>query len=287
MSTAQSSTYPKPDFLVIGAMKCATSTVATYLENHPDVDMVAGGEPRFFSRDDHYSKGFDWYGKFFDGFSGDKLIGEGSNEYLSGERYPDCAARIKADLPDVKLVMMVRHPIKRIISAWIQYRADSGDFVPPSLDEAVVARRDYLIDQSLYWKNLQNYRAHFPDHQIFVGFMEDIAEDPDTFWADLCGFLGITHAPVEREIHANSTKGKRVPNSTYSTLKSMKVLAPVKQLLPKSVKKYLRNEVLSQSAKEAAQFSPETLATLQAQFRADAAELLKFTNKPADFWDLG
>ena len=113
----------KPDFLVIGAMKCATSTVATYLENHPDVDMVKGCEPRYFSRDDNYAKGMDWYGRFFEEFSGTRLIGEGSNEYVAGARYPDCAARIAVDLPDVKLVMMVQRIGKKISRPMAQAKA--------------------------------------------------------------------------------------------------------------------------------------------------------------------
>lgn len=280
----------RPDFLVIGAMKCATSTVATYLEDHPQVDMVKGCEPRYFSDDAKYAQGPDWYQSFFDGFSGDKLVGEGSNDYAAGARFPHSADRIAQDLPEAKLVFMVRHPVKRIVSAWTQYRADSDDFVPPHLDEAITARPDFLLDQSLYWENLQRYRALFDDTQIFVGFMEDLSTDPQAFWAELCAFLGVPPAPVENAIHANQTNGKRLPNATYSRLRRMPLLQPIKQIMPRQAKRFLRRKVFTQPVAQAlkkAEFSAEVLAELRDRLRPDAQALLAHCGKPADFWDLG
>lgn len=280
----------RPDFLVIGAMKCATSTVATYLEDHPDVDMVKGCEPRYFSADDNYARGPGWYQDFFEGFDGSKLVGEGSNDYAAGALFPHSADRIARDLPQAKLVFMVRHPVKRIISAWTQYRADSGDFVPPSLDEAVALRPDFLLDQSLYWQNLQRYRAHFDDTRIFVGFMEDLSADPQAFWAQLCAFLDVPSAPVQEAIHANQASTKKLPNATYSKLRRVPLLQPVKRLLPRQTKRFLRKKVFTSSAADMlkeAQFSPEALERLTATLRPDAEALLAHCGKPANFWDLG
>jgi hypothetical protein len=277
----------KPNFLIIGAMKCATSTVATYLEAHPNVDIVQGGEPRYFSSDENYEKGCEWYASLFDKFNGERVMGEGSNDYAAGAVYPESAARIASDLPDVKLVFMVRHPLKRIVSAWAQYRADSDNFVPSTLDAAVRERADYLIDQSLFWKNLQRYRALFDDSQIFVGFMEDLADDPESFWSSICTFLGVDAVSPANTIHANPTSKRRVPSTTYSNLKGMSILKPLGYLLPRGFKRYLRNDVFSHSVEHAAQFSPSVKTALEAQLRGDAQALLAHCGKPADFWDLG
>ena len=81
-----------PTFLVIGAMKCATSTVCAYLEDHPDVFMVPRIEPNHFSRDGNWAKGMAYYAPFFRGAETYAERGEGSNDYdsaLPPERRPD------------------------------------------------------------------------------------------------------------------------------------------------------------------------------------------------------
>jgi len=283
---AKSERRPGPDFIVIGAMKCATSTVCKYLEDHPDVDMVPGCEPNYFSHDDNYAKGPDWYGRFFADFSGDRIRGEGSNDYVSGAMFPESAARMAADFPDVKLVYMVRHPLRRIISAWTQNRVDTGDVFPPTPDRAVAEMPERYIDRSLYWKNLSRYRAHFDDAQIFIGFMEDLSRDPDRFWADLCGFLGVAPNTAAAAIHANPSQGKRVPTGAYSRLNALSLVRGLKRVLPKRVTGFVKDRFLSREAAAAPWFSPETEARLCQKLRPDAEQLLAHCGKPADFWNL-
>ena len=47
----------QPDFIIIGAMKCGTSTVNAYFEDHPATFMVKGQEPNFFSHEDRFAQG--------------------------------------------------------------------------------------------------------------------------------------------------------------------------------------------------------------------------------------
>ena len=51
----------KPDFLIVGAMKCATSTLHDQLSLQPGIFMTELKEPNFFSNDEQYCKGLDWY----------------------------------------------------------------------------------------------------------------------------------------------------------------------------------------------------------------------------------
>ena len=60
----------QPDFIVIGAMKCGSSTVCAYLEDHPDIFMVPRAEPKFFSHDENFARGTDWYESLFAGQDG-------------------------------------------------------------------------------------------------------------------------------------------------------------------------------------------------------------------------
>ena len=116
----------KPDFILIGAMKCGTSTVSAYLEDHPDVFMLPGQEPNFFSHDEVYARGTGWYEALFEGEGAARLIGEGSNAYASGRLHPQAAARMAAymDFPREHWAQIAStNPLERV-NREIKRRAD-------------------------------------------------------------------------------------------------------------------------------------------------------------------
>ena len=143
--------FVRPDFIVIGAMKCGTSTVCAYLEDHPNVFMVPNSEPNFFSRDVNFSKGAAWYSALFQSRTNEVICGEGSNSYSHCTNFPHAASRMASYNPKLKIVYLVRHPLERIISAWIQERSDSGDVVPDTLERALTERSKRFVEPSLYW----------------------------------------------------------------------------------------------------------------------------------------
>lgn len=278
--------FPGPDFIVIGAMKCATSTVCAYLEDHPQVFMVPRSEPRFFSEDARFAQGTAWYESLFADRGEALVAGEGSNDYAAGAMYPQSAARMAAYRPDLKLIYMVRHPLERIASAWVQNRADMGDEIPPTPDQAVARLPDRFVDQSLYWKNLSRYRAHFPDAQIFLGFLEDLEADRRAFFARLTDFLGVPPHEAVKRGHVNPSQGKRIPSPAYTAVNRLGLGALAKKILPETLRKGVKARFLTTEVADVPGFSPATRAALLAQIAPDAAALLAHAGKPADFWDL-
>jgi hypothetical protein len=274
----------KPDFLVIGAMKCATSTVCAYLEDHPEVFMTPNAEPNFFSYDDNWAKGPDWYDRFFAKRGAERLCGEGSNHYAHQALHPDAAARIAQFQPDAKLIYMVRHPVRRIVASWIQKRENKGDLIAPTLDRAVRETPDIFIDESLYWRQLGRYRAHFADDRIFIGFMEDLKADGPAFMARLCGFLGIAPTEALERPHLNPSAGKRVPSELYTAVRRMPGVKALARLTPKGPKQWLKQRFFSTKLDTRPTFSAPVLAKLEAQLAPDAAAFLAHCGKPADFW---
>lgn len=276
----------QPDFIIIGAMKCGTSTVCAYLEDHPDAFMLPGREPNFFSHDDVHAAGPAAYEQLFADHDGERVCGEGSNDYASGARYPQAAARMAAYRPDMKIIYILRHPLERIASAWVQNRADKGDLVPATLEAAVAEMPEIFVDQSLYWANLSRYRAQFPDAQIFVGFMEDLRTDRERFFASLCAFLGIPALPTVQRGHQNPSRGKRIPSQRFSRLNRLPLMGAAKRLLPQALKTTVRERWLSETVTAAPTLGPEAHRAVLAQIRPDAAALLAHCGKPADFWAL-
>ena len=274
-----------PDYLVIGAMKCGSSTVCGFLEDHPDTFMVPRLEPDFFARDEMWARGRGWYASLFEDAEPGQLRGEGSNRYIAGAAHPRVAERLHGHAPEAKLVLMVRHPIERIVSAWTQMRVDRGDGVPSTVDRAVRERHDSLVDPSLYWKNLAPFRERFPPERIFVGFMEDMAREPERFWRSLTDFLGV--APMMPRVpHRNPSDPKRVPTRAYSALNALPILRTLRRrLVPAELRAAAKRRLLSVPAREV-RLGPETEARLRALIAPDARALLRHCGKPEDFWQI-
>lgn len=274
-----------PGFIIIGAMKCATSTVTAYFEDHPNVFMIPEFEPNFFCDSDVYAQGTKWYDDHFASNTSGLLAGEGSNYYAARDMFPDTAQRMADYNPDLKLIYMVRNPMKRIVSSWIQYRTDGGDTIPPTVDRAAIEMPEMFVGQSLYWHNLQPFFDRFPKENIFIGFVEDMSRDPDSFFGDLCGFLGVEPAYVERS-HQNPSAGKKVPTGLYSAVNKLPLIGLAKRLLPSGLKSAVKDNVLSTKASDVPDFSDTVRQQVLAKIKPDAEALLDYCGKPHDFWKL-
>ena len=99
-----------PDFLIIGAQKCGTSSMFAYLNQHPQMKLPDVKEIHFF--DLNYSNGLDWYTSHFPpaSLSHRMVTGEASPYYLFHPHVPE---RVRLHCPDVKLVVMLRNPVDR------------------------------------------------------------------------------------------------------------------------------------------------------------------------------
>jgi len=137
-----------PDFLVIGAMKCGTTSLYHYLREHPQVFMPQLKAPEFFAEASNWHRGVDWYRRQFAGAGAEVLaIGEASNVYTKYPRYMDVPARIAGHIPDARLIYVVRDPVERIRSHYRTRVAEGTESTP--FDVAVFENPIYL-DYSRY-----------------------------------------------------------------------------------------------------------------------------------------
>ena len=185
----------KPTFLIIGAMKSATTSLCAMLERHPDVFMCLPKEPEFFCKDAVYRRGMGWYESLFAAGASRAARGEGCTSYTKLLQYPNAADRIAADLPDVKLIYIVRHPLERLCSHWMHDRLNGKIPAGESFSESL-RRRPEMIDASLYWRQMCPYRARFGDDQILVLLYDEFSRDPAAVASRCLEFLGLNDAPL-------------------------------------------------------------------------------------------
>lgn len=180
-----------PNFLLIGASRCDTTSVARWLSAHPEVFVSRRKEVFYFSHQRNYARGWSDYLKHFAGAEGFPARGEATTDYANTIKYPWVVDRIARDIPACRLIYMVRHPLRRIESQWQLVRSAGG--FTGSLSEFVVNVPEAL-QMSRYATNYENYRKRFPPEQIKVVFFEDFALDPEAVARDVYRFLGVDAA---------------------------------------------------------------------------------------------
>src|SRR5262249_60849256 len=94
----------RPDFIVIGAMKSATTTLHEQLARQSGIFMTRPKEPNFFSDDEVRARGWAWYGSLFRPAGAGDLRGESSTHYTKLPTYPRAVERMVRDLPRLKLI---------------------------------------------------------------------------------------------------------------------------------------------------------------------------------------
>jgi hypothetical protein len=164
-----------PDFIIIGAMKSATSSLHVQLASHPGIFVSKPKEPHFFSDEDQYRRGANWYLSLFADARESDLCGESSTHYAKLPDYPETVPRMKALLPDVRLIYVMRHPVDRLVSHYIHQwtqnviRCDIND----ALD-----RYPELINYGRYGYQLKPYFEAYGKASILPVFFASIKQQP-------------------------------------------------------------------------------------------------------------
>lgn len=233
-----------PNFLIIGVQKAGSSWLAHNLRQHPDI-LMPKSEIYFFNKKENFSQGTIWYEKYFTKVKGEKLVGEKTPGYIS---QPDACLRIYQTLPKVKLIAILRNPVKRAISAINHHRRRGR--IPPLLDIntlllGILSGENKYLTQELsyqfiargkYYSQLKTYYDYFRNDQILVLTLEeDIVKQPALTLKKVCDFLGVDSSFQFQEINKKVNKNNALLTEAILSyyLPFMKPINPwVAQLLP-------------------------------------------------------
>lgn len=171
----------------------------------------ANPEPKFFLVDSLYERGLEYYSTtWFEPLPPKAVYGEKSTNYLEN---PNVAERILRDLPDVKLVFLLRDPVQRAYSNFL-WSTQNGMEAEPSFMRALELEtereRNYSSDRrysrphsyfsrGLYAEHLQRFFDRFPRDRILVLKTEDATRDAREMAARFHRFLGVEVLPQTAE----------------------------------------------------------------------------------------
>ena len=206
-----------PDFIIIGVQKGGTTSLYRYLCEHPDIIPALKKEVHYYDKKIHL--GSFWYKKHFPlkYIHSNKICGEASPYYFF---HPLAAQRINRDLPDVKLILLLRHPVERAYShfqmAVRKKHEYSSDFLLAIKQERgkieieknrIINNPEYIswmhprfsyIERGKYFEQLVQWFKFFKREQILILKSENLFSRTNFELEKVHQFLGIRHIPLKK-----------------------------------------------------------------------------------------
>ena len=227
---------PLPDLILIGAQRSGSSSLYYNLIKHPLILAAESKELHYF--DLNYTKGLKWYKSLFPSFFYKRFLErifnhrvitiEGSPYYMF---HPAAVERIHSKIPNAKLIMILRDPIKRAHSQYNRNVRIGREKL--SWEEAIDQEQKRLEgeeeklckDPSYYSFNHQRYsylsrgiyinqikRVHkiFPKDQVLIIIADDFFKNPQAVFDKIFKFLNLPAFKI-KEV-------KRVPGFKYKEM---------------------------------------------------------------------
>lgn len=294
-----------PNLFVIGAMKCGTSSLHHYLGLHPEISMSSIKEPMYFLPEDFRAS---WrhspvamsreeYLALFDARA--SIRGESSTLYSAYPLWDGIPARIHAEVPDAKLVYLVRDPVERIPSAWVQMVQGGRDASlrtaegPKPLAEQIGDFEDpenIYTWPGMYMTQIGQFLDYFPSEALLVVDSDELRGDRESVITRVFRFLGVDPDFTDPGFleERNPSRAKKVESGAYIRLTRSRALRRAVDLLPgafreRAIRK-VRGSLAVQTAKP--ELTDDLRRRLEDHFRAEVAELREFTGQEFAGWSI-
>lgn len=197
-----------PDSIICGVSKCGTRAMIEFMKIHPDV-AAATPEIGYFNNDSLFAKGPSWYLQQMPlSREGQKTV-EKSPDYFQN---PDCAPRIHQFKPDIKLILLLRDPVERLISQYMQL-FDKNPKLPVFEDWAVNPQTGLVnfnipsVQVSAYSQHLDSWLRTFNRKQILIIESRSLRDDPFHEMKRVESFLQLKPYFDASDFYFNSTRG--------------------------------------------------------------------------------
>lgn len=296
-------TPPKPNFFIVGAPKCGTTSLYKWLKQHPDIFMPDEKEPKYFCHDlreqaeaNDSTRLFpvqskEEYLKLFQDTEGKTAIGEASTYYLYSKTAPEA---IKKFNPEAKIIIMLRDPVEQIISSY-NFSVQKGHESAENLEEALrletkrranpPAKRfpkSYLYqEKASFCQHINRFQNHFSNKQIKILLLDDLQHSPQEVYQEVLEFLGVEQSDFTPEFSQENTGG--TPRFQWLNQAIKHPSSPIRkfaELIPKSIGKQIRgwlNKLLLTDKDTSV--SDATRTKLKKQFKPKVKQLSEITDR--------
>jgi hypothetical protein len=195
---------PLPNFLIIGAARCGTTSLYAWLQQHPQIFLPDKKEPTYFAHGYGIHEP-SLYRQLFVGAEGKLAIGEASTAYLSAPESPEW---IRRELGEPRLIVVLRNPADRAFSLY-KWMIMSGLEWLPTFERGLEAEAERVNDHYFRWKcpehfynylyyssglyhdQLTRYFTTFGPERVQVLLFEELSEQREDVFKRLCEFVGV------------------------------------------------------------------------------------------------
>ncbi len=295
-----------PTFIVAGAARSGTSSLYSWLDQHPAVFMSPVKETNYFAqltgkftgpgdeapsamaRDSRgrlkrhhgyaYLTSWEEYLSLFKGAECFMARGEASNAYLY---YPGCAERIHRAIPQCKIIIVLRNPADRAIShyrAMVKWGRESL-----SLDEALAAGTERVrsgwewswdfVGAGNYADQVQRFLDSMPGEQVRVWLFEDLERDPVSFYRQVCDFIRVDSTSFLPDFEVRNAAPRVQEVGLQRLRRRMRPVGRAYDRLPWGIKRATRPWLAKALGTRPLTMRPETRAELLEYFHDDIRRL--------------
>ena len=295
----------RPNFLIIGAPKAGTTALYHYLEQHPQIYMSPVKEPGFFDHGPERAAfrgpgdqqlyrtavtNLASYEGLFGGVRDEVAVGEASAYYLYSPVAPE---RIRALIPAVKLIAVLRNPIDRAYSAFLHNLSDARepltDFAAALAEEDAGRRRGFspfwhYKQGGFYYRHLAPYFERFDRQQLRIFLYEDFAASSLPVLQDIFRFLEVDDrfvADISLRYNVSGVPRIRPIQRLLNTGGPIKSL--LKMTLPSGLRYQVRTRLRARNLVKPP--LPEAVrAKLAREYREDTLRLADLIGRDLSIW---
>jgi hypothetical protein len=283
--------------LIIGSMKSGTTSIFNYLSQHPQIAGSRRKEPNFFSDDENWNKGFEWYLQEWQDWNPQKhkIALEATINYTKYPVYPNAAERIYqlTDRANFKFIYVMRNPIERIES---QYTYELGT---PNKDKRItfLSKKDKsieieideeILETSKYAKQLDEYYKLFPKDTILIINFDDFKNNTRSVLKKICQFFDVNENYEFKniEIIHNPTANRIINDPIWHFFRKIKPLRKVvNKIIPEPQKKSLHG-LLGTKVKKNFQLTQKQKDFILEELKEDLLQLKYKYNFDLSHWDI-
>lgn len=275
-----------PGLLVVGAQKSGTQSLTHYLDAQPGVRMCRR-ELDFFSADDVWRRGLDWYVAQLPPAQPGDVVGETSPSYSMRRAYPEAAPRIAQVLPAARIVYLMRDPVERVLSAYRHGLVRGAETRP--LRRAVLD--EFYLDASRYATQIRRYLEFFPREQLLLLTTDELRDRRAQTVERVLRFAGVERAvddvPLATEV--NTATGRRVPRAWARRLGGFVLSHGLERRVPAALVRWREQQspVVTRPLRAREQVVPPAVrAELAARLRQEVEQLRAWLGPGFDGWGL-
>lgn len=278
---------PIVDFIIVGAQKCATTSLYHILKQHPNLAASKIKEPRFFLGENAYRirvKSTEEYEMLFNKKEG-QLAFEATPEYTRSRDF-NVAGKIFEYNRAMKIIYCVRNPVERIISQHhFLYKKRFINSRNKNINRYISKGRD-PIARSQYYNQIEPYIEKFGHDNVLIIFFEDFAQRPSEVISRVCNFLKIDcpDNSIDYRLKLNTREHNQIPHN-WDKRYIRNLLSLVKSI-SSNLYVWLIKNVLQPKQLSGADsiINQETMAKLRQELLPDITNLEKLTKCDLTLW---